>query len=71
MTTPTPEPLTIAADIVGQPIEDWVAERRAVGASWDVLAAKLNEATAGRARPISREYLRTRYGHIDRFTVPS
>jgi hypothetical protein len=69
MTTPTPDPLVVAADALGRPVEVWVRDLRAVGASWDGLAALINEATAGRCRPISREYLRQRFGHIKRFVA--
>jgi hypothetical protein len=69
MTNPAPDPLSVAAASVGD-VEMWIRTRRAYGASWEVLAARLNEITGTAAPPISREYLRRRFKHIDRFTAP-
>ena len=40
----------LAGNLVGQPIGDWIAERRAAGASWRQIARDLNAATGGRIR---------------------
>lgn len=69
MTKPVSDPLAVAAASVGD-VEMWIRTRRAYGASWEVLAARLNEITGDAAAPISREYLRRRFKHIDRFTAP-
>lgn len=63
-TTPTPT-LALAAELLGEPLEEWVKPRREAGQSWDRVSRDLFRATGGRCQ-VSRELLRRHFGHIPR-----
>lgn len=61
--TTTSPALTLATEVLGEPVEDWVTRRRTLGQSWARLARDLAKETNGKCR-FSRELLRRNFGHI-------
>lgn len=41
----------LAGHLLGQPVEDWITDKRAAGRSWRQIAKDISDATAGRIRP--------------------
>lgn len=53
----------LATILLGQPIHDWIAERREAGASWRAMAADLKRSTNDQI-VVTYETLRTWYGEV-------
>jgi hypothetical protein len=50
-----------ATEILGRPLAEWIADRRASGATWRQITKDLEESTGGRIR-VNQETVRT-WGH--------
>ncbi len=59
---PTPT-VVLASELLQQPLEEWVRDRRVLGQSWERMSRDLNRATDGRI-DVSKELLRRHFGHI-------